>query len=50
MAEKLEAFLVAYGPQERANSTPEFWNGALCGLSKKRFEFAEDLLDRVEIR
>ncbi len=50
MAEKIEAFLVAYSSQERANSAPEFRNGALGGLSQERFEFAEDLLDRVEIR
>src|SRR6476469_2183414 len=29
MAEKIEAFLVAYSSQERANSAPEFRNGAL---------------------
>jgi hypothetical protein len=50
MAEKVEAFLVAYVSQERANSAPEFRNGALGGLSQERFELAEDLLDRVEIR
>jgi hypothetical protein len=50
MAEKVEAFLVAYSSQERANSAPEFRNGALGGLSEERFEFAENLLDRVEIR
>jgi len=50
MAEKVEAFLVAYSSQERANSAPEFRNGALGCLSQERFEFAEDLLDRVEIR
>jgi hypothetical protein len=50
MAEKVEAFLVAYSSQERANSAPEFRNCALGGLSEERFEFAENLLDRVEIR
>jgi hypothetical protein len=50
MAEKVEAFLVAYGSQERANSAPEFRNSALGGLSQERFEFAEGLLDRVETR
>jgi hypothetical protein len=33
MAEKVEAFFIAYGSQERANSAPEFRNGALGGLS-----------------
>jgi hypothetical protein len=50
MAKKVEAFFVAYGSQEGANSAPEFRNGALGGLSYERFEFAEDLFDRVEIR
>jgi hypothetical protein len=50
MAEKVEAFLVAYGSQERANSAPEFRNSALGGLSQERFEFAKGLLDRVETR
>jgi hypothetical protein len=50
MAKKVEAFLVAYSSQERANSAPEFRNGALGCLSQERFEFAEDLLYRVEIR
>src|SRR5215475_2260186 len=50
MAEKVEAFLVAYSSQERANSAPEFRNCALGGLSEERFEFAENLLDRVENR
>jgi hypothetical protein len=50
MTEKIEAFLIAYGTQERANSAPEFRNGALGGLSQEGFEFAEHLLDRVEIR
>jgi hypothetical protein len=47
---KVEAFLIAYGTQERANSATEFRNGALGGLSQEGFEFAEHLLDRVEIR
>ena len=34
MAEKVEAFLVAYGSQKRANFAPEFRNGALGGLSQ----------------
>jgi hypothetical protein len=34
MTEKIEAFLVAYSSQERANSAPEFRNGALGGLSQ----------------
>src|SRR5262249_16139425 len=50
MAEEVEAFLVAYSSQERPNSAPEFRNCALGGLSEERFEFAENLLDRVEIR
>src|SRR6266446_8428894 len=29
MAEKVEAFFVAYGSQERANSAPEFRNGSI---------------------
>ena len=32
-SQKVEALLVAYGSQERANSAPEFRNGALGGLS-----------------
>src|SRR5258708_36788157 len=36
MAEKIEAFLVVYSSQERANSAPEFRNGALGGLSQER--------------
>src|SRR5262249_32514600 len=47
MAEKVEAFLVAYSSQARANSAPEFRNCALGGLSEERFEFAENLLDRT---
>src|SRR6266516_2724766 len=31
MTEKVEAFFVAYGSQERANSAPEFRNGSLRG-------------------
>ena len=45
MAEKVEAFLVAYSSQERANSAPEFRNCALGGLSEERFEFAEKKFD-----
>ena len=36
MAEKVEAFLIAYGAQESANSATEFRNGTLGGLSQDR--------------
>jgi len=50
MAEKVEVFLVAYGSQEHANSAPKFRNGSPADFSQECFGFAEDLLDRVEIR
>ena len=49
MTKKIDAFLIAYGSEERADSAPEPRNGALGGFSQKGFKFAEDLLDRIEI-
>ncbi len=46
---KIEGILIVYGSEERADSAPESWNGALGGFSQKGFKFAEDLLDRIEI-
>jgi len=50
MPEKIDAFLLANGSEERADPAPKAWNGPLGRLSQERFEFAEDLLNRIEIR
>jgi hypothetical protein len=50
MAEEIQAFLRADGTQDRADSSPKAWNCPLCGFAQERFEFAEDLFDRVEVR
>src|SRR6266536_1233577 len=44
MAEKVEALLVAYGSQERANSAPEFRNGARGGEGSERIRFLSTIL------
>src|SRR5205807_4554739 len=49
MPEKIDAFLLADRVEERTDFAPEAWNGSLSGLSQECFEFAEDLLDRIEI-
>jgi hypothetical protein len=46
MAEKVEAFFVSYGSQERANSAPEFRTGALGGLSQRPRGTLFDLTQR----
>ena len=50
MAEEVQAFFRADGPQDGADSSPKTWNCSLCGFAQERFEFAEDLFDRVEVR
>src|SRR5450631_3992288 len=49
MSEEIQAFFCADGPQDRADSSPKAWNCPLCGFAQERFEFAEDLFDRVEV-
>jgi hypothetical protein len=50
MAEEIQAFLLADRTQDGADSSPKAWNCSLRGFAQKRFEFAEDLFDRVEVR
>ena len=50
MAEEVQAFFRADGAQDRADSSPKTWNCSLCCFAQERFEFAEDLFDRVEVR
>src|ERR1700681_762784 len=50
MAEEIQAFRLADGTQDCADSSPKSGNCPLRSLAQKRFELAEDLFDRVEVR
>ena len=50
MPEKVDAFLLANGSEEQADSAPKSRNGPLGRLSQENLDFAEDLLNRVEVR
>ena len=50
MAEEIQAFRLADGTQDCADSSPKSGNCAIRGLAQERFELAEDLFDRVEVR
>ena len=39
----------AEGAQERSDSVPQCWNGALTSLAQQGFEFSEGLFDRIEV-
>src|ERR1700674_5939612 len=48
--EKVAAFLRADLGEERSDRAVEARDGALGGLAQQRFDFAEGLLDRIEVR
>lgn len=50
MLEKVAAFLRADLGEERSDRAVEARDGALGGLAQQRFDFAEGLLDRIELR
>ena len=50
MPEKVDAFLLANGSEKQADSAAKSRNGSLGGLSQECLDFAEDLLNRVEVR
>jgi hypothetical protein len=50
MLKKVAAFLSADLGEERGDPAAETPDRALGGLAQQRFEFAEDLLDRIEVR
>ena len=50
MLEKVAAFLRADLGEERSDRAVEARNGALGGLAQQRFDFAEGLLYRIELR
>ena len=50
MPEKVHTFLLGNGFEEQADSAPKSRNGALGCPSQERLDFAEDLLNRIEVR
>jgi hypothetical protein len=50
MLEEVAAFLRADLGEERSDRAVEARDGALGGLAQQRFDFAEGLLDRIELR
>ena len=50
MLEKVAAFLRADLGEEGSDRAVEARDGALGGLAQQRFDFAEGLLDRIELR
>ena len=50
MDEVVFALSGAEGGNQFADPAAEMWNGSLGGLAEERLQFAEGLLDRIEVR
>jgi len=50
MDEVVFALSGAEGGNQFADPAAEIWNGSLGGLAQQRLQFAERLLDRIEVR
>jgi hypothetical protein len=49
MSQEISALFRANRAKKQANSAPEIWYRSLGRLPQQRFEFAEELLNRIEV-